>query len=57
MGTHKHFPRAHPMLMLEIAIRSDFIGRSGPMDFSVGLAGNNFYFLNTFVAGIIKFTF
>ena len=43
------------ILLLEVAIRSDIIGRSGPMEFPVGHAGNNFYFLGPFLAEIIKF--
>ena len=45
------------LLILEIASRSDFIGRSGPMEFPVGPAGNNFNILGPLLAGIIKFVF
>ena len=38
----------------EIAIRSHFKGRPGPLGF---LVGNNFYFLGSLFAGIIKFVF
>ena len=42
-------------VLLEIAIRSGFIGRSRVMEFPEGPDGNKFYVLGTFWAGIIKF--
>ena len=42
-------------LLLEIAIRSDLLVGPAQWNFPVGPAGNNFYFLGPFWAGIIKF--